>query len=181
MSKPNTQTREANCTCGKVSLALNGAPILTAACYCDSCQEAANYLEALPEAPPITETDGGTHFVIQRKDRIRCQRGQEHLRAHRLSPDSPTRRVVASCCNSPMFLEFTNGHWLSVYKNRIDPADQPPIDIRTMTMYRRAGVEFDDHIPSPKKHTFGFMWKLLTAWVAMGFKTPKIDYVNGEL
>src|SRR5262249_36208097 len=35
-----------------------------------------------------------------------AQKGSEHLQ-FRLTPDSPTRRVVASCCNSAMLLEFT--------------------------------------------------------------------------
>ena len=36
---------------------------------------------------------------------------------HLLRDESSTRRVVASCCASPMFLDFKKGHWLSVYRN----------------------------------------------------------------
>src|SRR5712671_5622189 len=53
-----------------------------------------------------------------RKDRVHCVTGQEYLEEHRLKPDSPTRRVIATCCNSGMFLDFTKGHWLTMYRNR---------------------------------------------------------------
>jgi hypothetical protein len=43
--------------------------------------------------------------------------GQEHLEEHRLEPDSPTRRVIAKCCNSAMFVDFTKGHWVSMFRN----------------------------------------------------------------
>ena len=41
--------------------------------------------------------------------------GAGYLEEHRLKPDSPTRRVIATCCNSGMFLDFTKGHWLTMY------------------------------------------------------------------
>ena len=76
-----------------------------------------------------------------------------------------------------MFLEFTNGHWLSLYSARVPSKDQPPLEMRTMTNDRRAGVELDDTVPSIKTHSAKFMARLLGAWVAMGFRTPKIDFV----
>ena len=48
--------------------------------------------------------------------------GAEYLEEWRLKPNSPTRRVVATCCNSAMFLDFTKGHWLSMYRNRFPQA-----------------------------------------------------------
>ncbi|MGE0499706.1 MAG: hypothetical protein AB7I79_10650 [Rhizobiaceae bacterium] len=116
-----------------------------------------------------------------RKDRLRCLRGANQLREHRLTPKSPTRRVVAICCNSPMFLEFESGHWLSVYADRLKPAERPVLEIRTMTKYRPAGVTFTDDLPSPATHSVSFMWRLLRAWMAMGFKAPKLDYVKGAI
>ena len=80
-----------------------------------------------------------------------------------------------------MFLEFIDGHWLSVYKDRLKPEDRPPLEIRTMTEAKRPGVKFTDEIPSPNKHTVAFMWKLFAAWVAMGFKKPKLDFVEGTV
>lgn len=174
-------TRIANCRCGAVSLEFDGDPIMTVACYCHSCQQAGKEFAELADASAVLDADDGTHFVMCRKDRVQCAQGGERLREHRLKPDSETRRAVAQCCNSPMFLEFEKGHWLSLYKDRFDSDDQPPLEMRTMTMDRRAGVTFDDDIPSPKKHSARFMWKLMTAWMAMGFRTPKIDYVGGTL
>ena len=78
----------------------SGRPILTASCYCASCQEAGSRFEQLASAPPVLNPDGGTDYVLYRKDRVQCVTGQEHLEEHRLKPDSPTRRVIATCCNS---------------------------------------------------------------------------------
>lgn len=173
--------RLATCTCGNVSLRLRGEPIVTAACYCTSCQEAGAVLAALSDAAPVLQDDGGTAYLLCRKDRVELVRGADTLREFRLRPGAPTRRVVASCCNTPMFLEFQNGHWLSVYRQRLPTDGRPPVAMRTMTMDRRAGVEFDDAIPSYRKHSGRFMWRLLVAWAAMGFRAPKLDYVKGTL
>ncbi len=171
----------ASCTCGQSSLKITGTPIMTVACYCKSCQTAAVKLGSFSDAPPIMEEDGGTHFVMQRKDHVSCLKGAPYLREHRLTPDTSTRRVVATCCHSAMFLEFDAGHWLSIYAARLNPSDRPAIEQRTMTGDLPEETNFNDAIPSPKKHTFSFMWKLLAAWAAMGFKSPKIDYVKGPL
>src|SRR3546814_2525233 len=63
------------------------------------------------------------------------------LGEHRLTPDSPTRRFVTRCCNSPIALEFTKGHWLSVYSGRIPEGERPPAEMRTMVKGRPEGVE----------------------------------------
>ena len=100
----------ATCQCGKVTVEAIGRPILTASCYCASCQEAGRRLERLASAPPLLDADGGTSMILYRKDRVQCVTGRQHLKEHRLKPESPTRRVVATCCNSAMFLDFTKGH-----------------------------------------------------------------------
>jgi hypothetical protein len=106
---------------------------------------------------------------------VRCTRGEALLREYRLKPESTTRRVLATCCNSAMFLEIGKGHWLSLYRNRFANG-APPVEVRTMTKDRRPGVEFVDDVPSPATHSAKFMWKLLAAWVAMGFRIPIITY-----
>lgn len=165
--------RTATCRCGKVTIEATGTPILTVACYCTSCQEAGRRFEQLPAAPPVLDADSGTGFLLYRKDRVRCASGPEHLEEHRLKPESPTRRVVATCCNSAMFLEFRGGHWLSMYRNRFT-TDVPPLEMRTMTKDRLAGVTFADDVASYNTHSGKFMVKLLGAWIAMGFRSPKI-------
>jgi hypothetical protein len=181
MAKPEAKTRLATCNCGKTVIETKHAPILTVDCYCESCQKAAQFLQSLPGAAQVLNDDGGTSFVLHRKDRLRCFQGQDTLRENRLTPDAKTRRVVAACCNSAMFLEFTNGHWLSLYKARMAPSDQPATGMRVMTMDRKPGVEFNDNLPSYEKHNGKFMWRLLSAWAAMGFRAPKLDCVKGEI
>ena len=150
-----------------------GRPILTACCYCASCQEAASRFEQLAFAPSVLNPDGGTDYVLYRKDRVRCVMGQEHLEEHRLRPDSPTRRVIATCCNSAMFLDFTRGHWLTMYRNRFS-ADAPRPEMRVMTQDRRAGVELADDLPNYDRHSGKFMVRLIAAWIAMGLRRPEI-------
>jgi hypothetical protein len=163
------------CRCGKTSLAAMGLPILTASCHCADCQEAGRQLEQLMSAPSVRDPDGGTSLVLYRKDRIQCLTGGEYLKEHRLKTDTPTRRVFASCCNSAMFLDFTKGHWLSLYRNRF-PAGAPPLQMRIMTKERRPGVEFSDGLPNHAGHSGKFMRKLIAAWIAMGFRRPEITW-----
>lgn len=172
---------QASCQCGQVALELDGKPIVSAACYCTSCQNAAEKFQLLPGAPVVLQSDGGTPFVLYRKDRVNCTKGAEQMKEIRLKPDSKTRRVIATCCDSPMFLEFTNGHWLSVYARTLPDTERPPVEMRTMTVDRAGGGDFGDDIPSYKTHSGKFMFRLLGAWAAMGFRTPKVDYVKGAL
>jgi hypothetical protein len=72
-----------------------------------------------------------------------------------------------------MFLEFSGGHWLSLYRNRL-PDGAPPLEMRVMTRDRREGVELPGDIPNYGTHSGKFMWKLLATWVAMGFRAPKV-------
>jgi hypothetical protein len=163
----------ATCRCGKVKLEAVGRPILTASCYCASCQEAGRRFEQLASAPPLLNPGGGTDYVLYRKDRVRCVAGAEHLEERRFKPDSPTRRVIATCCNSPMFVDFTKGHWLTMYRNRF-PAGAPPLEMRVMTQHRRDGVALPDDLPNYDSHSGKFMVRLIAAWIAMGFRRPEI-------
>ncbi len=104
---------------------------------------------------------------------MQCLTGQEHLRERRLKPDSLTRRVMATCCNSAMFLDFTRGHWLTMYRNRF-PAGAPPVEMRVMTRDRRDGVVLADDLPSYDGHSGKFMLRLIAAWIAMGLRRPEI-------
>ncbi len=171
-------TRHLECKCGKVRLAVHARPIVVAECHCDSCRTAAARLAQLPGAEPVTEPNGGTHFVLHRKDRLSFVAGAEHLGAYRLTPQSPTRRVVATCCNTPMFLEFQHGHWLSLYARLWPEADRPRASMRTMTSDLPAGHALAGDIPNHRTQSLGFFAKLLLAWAAMGFRTPTIAVPN---
>ncbi len=173
MNQKQYKHLSATCQCGKVKFEASGPPIFTCSCYCTSCQEAGHLFEQLASAPSVLDPDSGTRVILYRKDRVQCVMGQEHLQDRRLKPDSPTRRVVATCCNSAMFLDFTKGHWLSMYWNRF-PANAPALEMRVMTKERRAGVELADDLPNYRGHSGKLMLKLIAAWFAMGLRRPEI-------
>jgi hypothetical protein len=166
----------AACRCGKVELQIVGAPILRGICYCASCQEAGHLHQAVPGADSILAEDGGTDYVLYRKDRVRCVQGGDLFEERRLKPGSPTRRMYARCCNTAMFLDFTKGHWLTVYRDRL-PDDIPRATMRMMTAERPEGVILPDDMANYPGHSGKFMLKLLGAWMAMGFRRSAIDGV----
>lgn len=166
----------APCRCGKVELQIEGAPILRSLCYCASCQEAGRRYQALPGTELVLAEDGGTDYVLYRKDRVRCVQGGDLLEERRPKPDSPTRRMYARCCNTAMFLDFTKGHWLAVYRPRL-PGDIPPASMRMMTADRPDGVIFPDDMANHSGFSGKFLLKLLGAWVAMGFRRPAVEGV----
>lgn len=170
-----TTTTALRCACGSFSLEVAGHPIITTECHCNSCREAGARLEALPSATPILAENGGTPFVLYRKDRLHIVDGESHLAALRLTADSPTRRVVATCCNTPVFLEFQGGHWLSLYSGLWPSETAPAPKIRTMTADVPPGQQLSDALPSGRMVTAGFYAKLLASWIAMGFKSPQLD------
>ena len=166
MSASRMHISIARCACGSVVLETTGPPILSAACYCDDCQEGARQIEALPDAQPVPGPDGGTEYLLFRKDRVKCSKGAGQLRDYRIRSGSPTRRVVAACCNSAMFLEVRKGHWLSVYRARFE-ADALPVQMRIQTKFRPEEREIPRDVPSYPKVPFTLIAKLLAARVAM--------------
>ncbi len=168
------------CRCDAVQLRATGAPIMGVECCCTTCRAAGRRFEQLAGGEPVLTELGTTPYAMYRKDRIEVVAGGEQLREHRLEPGASTRRVLAACCNTPMFLEFERGHWLSVYAH-LWPADtRPRIELRTMCRSIEPGVTLPDDVPNPRTHTAGFMLRLLRAWVAMGFRAPKVR-VDGTL
>ena len=172
---------ELNCQCGQVSLGLDGPPILSAECCCTSCRRAGETLQRLPGAPRILGEHGTTSFVLYRKDRVRFASGDEHLREHRLTPDAPTRRVVAACCNTPLFLEFKGGHWLSLYGGLWPAGALPRLQMRTMTSDLPDPAVLPDDVPNARTQSLSFFVKLLAAWIAMGFRTPQLPPMKGTI
>lgn len=170
-----SETHEISCACGQTALALHKDPFIVTECHCTSCRTAGETLGILPLARPMLSRNGGTHFVLYRKDRVTFSKGLDLLAAYRLKPGSPTRRVVASCCNTPIFLEFQNGHWLSFYGSLWPDNALPPAQLRTVVSDREGLPPLDDAIPAGKLQTARFYALLLGAWIAMGFKSPTID------
>lgn len=175
-----TSSTRLHCICGKVQIDIKDAPILSAECHCTSCRTGSQHLEALPGAPKVRAANGGTPYALYRKDRLQVSEGQQHLLEYRLKPASPTRRILAGCCNTPLFLEFQHGHWLSVYSLLWPEGTAPQLDMRTMVSDAPTGTHLDDTIPNAKTQSLAFMAKLLGAWIAMGFRSPKLE-VAGKL
>lgn len=176
-----TRLTRLNCRCGKVHIELERDPIISTECHCDSCREAGERLRAVPVSVPMLAENGGTGFVCYRKDRIRFVAGAGLFKEFRLKPDSPTRRVISGCCNTPVFLEFQGGHWLSLYGSLWPEGTLPRIEIRTMTGDRKSAPPLDDKVPAGTWPTARFYARLLGAWIAMGFKSPKIAVTGGEV
>ncbi len=166
----------ATCRCGKVELRIIGKPILRGICYCTSCQQAGRLHQAETGADLVLSEDGGTDYVLYRKDRVRCVGGGDLLEERRLKPETPTRRMFARCCNTAMFLDFTKGHWLTIYRDRLGE-DIPPATMRMMTADRPAGAGLPDDMANYRGHSGTFMLKILRAWISMDFRRPAVEGV----
>lgn len=175
-----TDRQTVACACGQVKLRLEGPPIASVECLCTSCRKAGQILETLPGSPRIVDDKGATAFVMQRKDRVEIVSGTQCLREFRLSPEAATRRVIATCCNTPVFLEFTNGHWLSLYAGLWPDGARPPLEMRTMTSDLDDPSALHDDVPNLRQHSLRFYALLLGAWIRMGFRSPKFE-IKGEL
>ena len=168
------------CKCGQFTMLVEGPHIATVECLCSSCRKAGAALGRLPDASPVVDEKGATPFVLHRKDRVRILSGAEHLKEYRLSPGAGTRRVVATCCNTPVFLDFKGGHWLSIYAQLWPEGSRPPLEMRTMTGDLEQPASLPDDVPNLKQQSLAFYGRLFAAWARMGFRSPKIE-VNGEL
>ncbi len=169
MPEQSNTVTSVQCVCGSVTLEAIGPPITSVICYCDDCQESARQIEALPNAVPVNDADGGTAYVLFRKDRVKPVGGEERLCRHKLKEAVATSRAVASCCNSALFIDVEKGHWLSIYRARLH-GDLSPVEMRIQTKFKPDLPEMRDGIPGYKAIPFRFIVKLLKARVAMLFQ-----------
>lgn len=163
----SSQKRTVVCKCHAVKIELTGSPILANICHCDTCQRGSAQIEQLPGAPQILDPYGGTPYVLYRKDRVKLLQGRELLLDQRIEGGENTRRVVASCCNSPLFLDFGPGHWVCIYQQRFD-APVPTARMRIQTRFMPSGRLPEDGIPLHRGFPFGMIVKLLASRIAMG-------------
>lgn len=158
--------RRARCACGQVAFVAEGPPIISAVCYCQGCQKGGAQMTDLPGAVEVRDADGGTPYQIYRDDRFRCLFGAHHMQGHTLTGSSRTTRFVASCCNTPMYLKYGPGHWVSAYRARFE-GDLPPIEIRAQTKHRRADTPVPTDVPSHPGFPLSLIARLIWARVAM--------------
>jgi hypothetical protein len=168
------ETTQIGCRCGQTHLEVEGKPIESVECCCTSCREAAERMQQLDDAPQILTDHATTPFVMYRKDRVRFLSGSDNLAGFRLSAKAHSTRVIATCCNTPVHLEFKGGHWLSLYGALWPDGTVPAPTMRTMAADLPEGTTLPDDILNAKKHNIGFFAKLFGAWVAMGFRNPKM-------
>ncbi len=137
-------------------------------CYCDDCQAAARQLAALPSAPPVIDADGGTPYVLQRRDRVRWLKGAPLLQRNKLRAGTPTNRITTTCCGTPMLVNYDRGpHWVSIYRGRFDPP--PPLEMRVNTRFKPADAMLPNDVPAYKSFPPRFVARLLAARIAMLF------------
>ena len=160
----------ARCSCGSVELEASGAPIVSNVCYCDDCQEGGRQIETLPRAPAVRDADGGTAYLVYRKDRVRCSKGAPLLKGYKIKEKSATNRVVAGCCNSAMLLNFDDSkHWVDVYRARIQ-GDAPPLQMRICTKFKPGTGDIPEDVPHYPSFSFKFIAKLIAARIAMALR-----------
>jgi hypothetical protein len=167
MSEPTKNRTTARCLCGRVELEANGDPITSTVCYCESCQEGSRQIEALPNGRPVRDPDGGTAYVLYRRDRGEHSRGSQLLRGYKLRDESSTSRVVATCCDSAMFMDFQDRrHWVPVYRARFG-GHAPPLQMRICTKFKPENRDVPDDVPSYPGIPLKFVMKLVAANIAM--------------
>ncbi len=158
--------RESRCRCGQVRCEAVGAPIISAICYCQDCQAGGQKIEALPDAPPVRDADGGTPYLTYRDDRFTCVAGAALLHGQRLHNAAPTQRFVATCCNTGMFLKFGPGHWVSAYRLRFGD-DAPALELRSKVASRHSELPLPTDLPVYRGFPLRLFWRLLTSRLAM--------------
>ena len=174
MTKKDT-THVAHCRCGAVEVCAWGEPLIVTACYCEDCQAAAQRLAASADLiAPAASADGGTEFMLFRRDRVACTRGADRLQAMRLANASKTRRMIAGCCATPgqMYLAFDDKRpWVSAFRASFG-TDAPPVEMRICTRFRRPERKVEDGLPSHSGYPATMMVRILAAWPLMLFSRP---------
>jgi hypothetical protein len=89
------------------------------------------------------------------------------LERHKIRENSATNRIVASCCNSAMFMDFDDGkHWVSVYRSRFR-GDAPPVRMRICMKFRPEGGYVSDDARGYPGFPLRFLTKLVAARISM--------------
>lgn len=74
--------------------------------------------------------------------------------------------MVASCCNSGMFLKFEPGVWVSSYRLRYS-GNLPPIEMRNQTRDRRAASDIPSDAPSFSRFPMRLYGRIIRARIEM--------------
>lgn len=171
MTKKNP-AHMAHCRCGGVEVCAWSEPIAVNACYCDDCQAAARRLAATANSTPMACADGGTEFMLFRRDRIACTRGADQLQTMRLTDISKTRRMITRCCATPMYLAFDDKRpWVSAFRASFG-TNAPPVEMRICTRFRQSEAKAEDGLPTHPGYPPTMIVRILAVWPRMLFSRP---------
>ncbi len=167
MHRPHQTSTTVECACRRVTVEAIGPPITAVVCYCDDCQEGARQIQALPDAVSVQDQDGGTGYVVYRKDRVKCLKGASLLRRHKIRANSATNRVIATCCNSAILLNFDDGkHWVDLYRSRCQ-GQVLPVQMRICTKFKPLDAHISTDVRQYPRYPISLLVKLVLARVAM--------------
>lgn len=107
-----------------------------------------------------------------RRDRFICTKGAERLQALRLTDATKTRRMIAGCCQTPMYAAFDDKRpWVSAYRAPFGDG-APPVEMRICTRFRTAGAASGDPVPSHLGYPPAMVVRILGAAVGSMFARP---------
>ena len=121
---------------------------------------------------PVAERGRRHGVMVFRRDRIACTRGANRLEATKLTQASKTRRMIAGCCATPMYVAFDDKRpWVSALRalfgamrRRRKCGSAPGSDDRK--------TRFNDGLPSHPGYPFAMILRVLAAWPGMLFSRP---------
>lgn len=149
-------TTQIGCACGETRLEVVGKPIESVECCCTSCREAGDRMQTLNRT---LMDHGTTPSAKYRKDRVRFVAGSDGLKSFRLPPDHSSDRVIATCCKTPVYLEFKGRHWLNLYDRLWPEGTMPAPTMRTMASDLPDGATQPSDIPNVRKQSVAFFAK----------------------
>ncbi len=154
--------RISTCKCGSVVFEAVGEPIVSAVCYCVDCQAASDKIKSIYANAVVAETDGGTAYSTFKDEQWHCVKGGELLTGIKLREGSPTTRFIATCCQSPLYLKYKYGFWISTYRQQFRDA-LPDLEWRNKISSRQSYLPFPDDIQRFKGFPIRLFGRLIKA------------------
>ena len=150
------------CKCGQVRFMASAEPACNVVCYCVDCQSAARSLMDERGCENPLEPDGGTSFSTFLEKDWACVAGAEHIKGHKLKEDSRTTRYIAGCCQTPLYLKYGPGFWVSTFRGAFK-SEIPNLQWRLKTSHRNSSLPYPDELPRFKGFPFRLYWALYRA------------------
>lgn len=173
-------SQDITCRCGAAHLRASGQPSGATICHCAECQTAAMIFENRFETS-VADAEGGTFHILWRKDHLTCVSGAEHLAAHKLASNSPTDRVIATCCGTPMYLDRKGRPWVGLFADRVPEHVRPMPEMRVFAKDR---VDSGPHADGVRTYAGYSRRMLMRRWRAIlrsGFETGHLEFVVREV